>query len=266
MSRQRIDWITLGRRYPWLAAIALILLLIIGAGYLLVRLRSRLRGPESTTTTTSASEPGAAAGMPEMPVKPQPINAPFKGCPPEGDGGDPALNRLKNRIDEGNYVPVSFDAIAQLQWPEGVERRRRSKWSASDAQAVARYEGIPVVVEGYLAASKLEGPESPNCHGADNEFRDFHIWVTKNAEDDRKGSIVVETTPPVRANHPNWRTDLLGQIARKDQRVRISGWLMLDPEHPDQVGKTRGTIWEVHPVMKIEVLDGDRWTNIDAMR
>jgi len=36
--------------------------------------------------------------------------------------------------------------------------------------------------------------------------------------------------------------------------VRISGWLMLDPEHPDQLGKTRGTIWEIHPVMKLKVL------------
>jgi hypothetical protein len=77
---------------------------------------------------------------------------------------------------------------------------------------------------------------------------------------------VVETTPPVRSKHPNWRTDLLGQIARKDQRVRVSGWLMLDPEHPDQVGKTRATIWEVHPVMKIEVFDGDRWADMDALR
>jgi hypothetical protein len=255
----------LARRYPWLAVIAFTLLLIIGGAYLVVRLRSRIvsRGPAATNTR--ASEP-AAAGLPEMPVKPQPVNAAFRGCPPEGDGGDPALNRLKNRIDEGNYMTTAFDAIAQLQWPKAVERRNRAKWSASDRDAVARYEGIPVSVEGYLAASRLEGPESPNCHGADAEFRDFHIWLTKTAGDDRQGSIVVETTPPVRDKHPNWRTDLLGQIARKDQRVRISGWLLLDPEHPDQVGKTRGTIWEVHPVMKIEVLDGDSWTNIDALR
>jgi len=41
---------------------------------------------------------------------------------------------------------------------------------------------------------------------------------------------------------------------------------MLDPEHPDQVGKTRGTIWEVHPVMKIEAFADGRWTNIDDLR
>jgi hypothetical protein len=41
--------------------------------------------------------------------------------------------------------------------------------------------------------------------------------------------------------------------------VRISGWILLDPEHPDQVGKTRATIWEIHPVMKIEVSTGGMW-------
>lgn len=255
----------LARRYPWLAVIVIVLLLVIGAGYLLFTLRSRLpRAGEPTAPTTGASEP--AAGMPDMPVKPQPANAPFKGCPPEGDGGDPALNRLKNRIDEGNYVPVSFDALVELKWPEAVERRRRAKWSASDTEQVARYEGIPVLVEGYLAASRLEGPESRGCHGADAEFRDFHIWLTETAGEDRKRAIVVEATPPVRARHPKWRTDLLGQIARKDQRVRISGWLLLDPEHPDQVGKTRGTIWEVHPIMKIEVFDDGGWTSLDDLR
>ena len=266
MKDQETDRTGLARRYPWLAIILVIILVIAGAVFLVLYLRSRLTAMRQPTvvTTTKASEP--AVGLPEMAIKPPPVNAPFKGCPPEGDGGDPALNRLKNRIDEGNYVAVTFDAILQLPWPQSVERRRRARWSASDTEAVARYEGIPVVVEGYLAGATLESPESPNCHGADNEFRDFHIWLTKTADEDRRQSIVVETTPPVRAKHPNWRTSLLGQINRKDQRVRISGWLMLDPEHPDQVGKTRGTIWEVHPIMKIEVFDDGRWTNIDDLR
>jgi hypothetical protein len=262
-NRRGIDPTELARRYPWIVIIMVIILLMGVAVYLVVRLRSRVDGPQPIATTKPS---GPIAGLPEMTVKPKPVNEPFKGCPPEGDGGDPVLNRLKNRIDESNYIAVPFDAIEQLQWPTGVERRKRANWSASDSTAVALYEGIPVAVEGYVAGSRQEGPESPNCHGADAEFRDFHIWLTKTAGEDRKQSIVVEVTPPVRARHPNWRTDLLGQIARKDQRVRISGWLMLDPEHPDQVGKTRGTIWELHPVMKIETFDGSQWTNIDVLR
>jgi hypothetical protein len=258
MSKQELDWIALARRYPLLAVIVVIVLLIGGGVYLLIKLRSR--------DTASKPPASASAVVLEKAAKPQPVNAPFKGCPPEGDGGDPVLNRLKNRIDDGSYIPVSFDTIEQLQWPPAIERRDRKNWPTSDAAEVARFEGAPVVFEGFLAGSRQEGPESPNCHGADADFRDFHIWVTKTAGEDRSHSIVVEVTPPLRAKHPNWRTDLLGQIARKDQRVRISGWLLLDPEHPDQIGKTRGTIWEVHPVTKIEVLDGSRWANIDDVR
>jgi hypothetical protein len=40
---------------------------------------------------------------------------------------------------------------------------------------------------------------------------------------------------------------------------------MLDPEHPDQVGKTRGTIWEIHPVMKIEVEQDGKWVMLDSI-
>ncbi len=76
-------------------------------------------------------------------------------------------------------------------------------------------------VEGYFADTREEGPELPNCHGADHDFRDFHIWLTKSAGDDRSNSIVVEMTPPVRVNHPNWRVNVLKRIARDQQRVRM---------------------------------------------
>jgi hypothetical protein len=202
--------------------------------------------------------------LPELPNKPQPKNVSFMGCPPEGDGGDPALNRLKNRIDDApQYFPVDFDAVEQLSWPKSTERTHRSKWPPADAAEVARYEGLPLSVEGYLAGSREEGPESCNCHGADDVFRDFHIWLTKTPEEDRSGSIVIEMTPPVKSKHPNWTTTALGKIARANQRVRVSGWLMFDPEHPDQVGKTRGTIWEIHPIMQFEVEQNGRWIPLD---
>jgi hypothetical protein len=215
-----------------------------------------------TLVGPAAAPPAAAPGvLPEMSQKPQPQElASFKGCPPEGDGGDPALNRLKNRVDEGNYVPVQFDAVANLPWPKGVERRDRDRWSPQDTAAVARYEGIPISIEGYLVDTREAGPESCNCHGADAEFLDWHVWLVKSPGDDRSRSIVTETTPRVRPNHPGWTIPALDRIAQSKPRVRISGWLMFDPEHPDQVGKTRGTIWEIHPIMKIEVEQGGVWT------
>jgi hypothetical protein len=267
MSRQRNFS---GQKKPFSKiVIALVLLCVLILAvlflFLLVRaLRKRLPPPPTGVTTPTASPAPARRGaFPELAVKPPPLNEPFKGCPPEGDGGDPALNILKNRIDEGNYLPVEFDAVKNLPWPKAVERRDRNRWSSMDAAEVARYEGTPVIIEGYLFDAKLMGPESCNCHGADNEFRDFHVWLTKQAGEDRMNSIVVETTPHLRARHPGWTTAALKKIARNKQRVRISGWLLLDPEHPDQVGKTRATIWELHPIMKIEAEQDSGWIALD---
>jgi hypothetical protein len=201
--------------------------------------------------------------LPDTIQKPEPVTTTFEGCPPQGDGGDPELNRLKNRTDEGNYQMLQFDAVEQLDWPRSIERRDRANWSATDTELVKRSEGAPVAVEGYLADAKESGPESCNCHGADHRFRDWHIWLTKSSGEDRTRSIVVETTPRVREKHPAWTLKALRKISKAMQRVRISGWLFLDPEHPDQVGKTRGTIWEIHPVMKIEVQQQGRWVSLD---
>jgi hypothetical protein len=244
--------------------LVLILLVVAAVILLVIHLRSRRAtspAPGQAPTQSAISR----SALPNMPVKPQPREITFRGCPPEGDGGDPQLNRLKNRIDDGNYITVPFDTIARLPWPSGVEDNRHSRWSAHDRAAVSRYEGIPVAVEGYLAGAKVEGPESPNCHGADQEFRDWHIWLVGSANEDRSRSIVVEVTPRVRASHPAWKISTLRQLARSGDRVRISGWLMLDPEHPDQLGKTRGTIWEIHPITRMEASQRGRWVTLDSL-
>ena len=194
------------------------------------------------------------------------MTADFEGCPPQGDGGDRALNVLKNRVDEGSYASVPFDSVLALRWPAGVEQVARARWTRADAADVARYEGIPIAVEGYLASAKLEGPESPNCHGAATRLRDFHIWLTRNPGEDRRGSLVVEMTPRVRAAHRGWTVAALRRVAQARDRVRVSGWLLLDQEHPDQVGRTRGTIWEVHPITRFEVQRRGRWVALDDLR
>jgi hypothetical protein len=239
--------------------IAVVVLLALAA-FVVYRIKRHAPKPEEPPI----SEP--RGGLPEMKIKPQPKEVVFKGCGPEGDGGDPALNRLKNRVDEASeYFAATFDDVEKLPWPAAIERRDRDRWAPADREALERYEGLPLAIEGYLARSKEEGPESCNCHGADHEFRDFHVWLTKLPAEDRSSSIVVEITPRVRFKHPAWTTVALGRIARADQKVRISGWLMLDPEHPDQVGKTRGTIWEIHPVMKIEVEQDGKWVMLDSI-
>jgi hypothetical protein len=52
-------------------------------------------------------------------------------------------------------------------------------------------------------------------------------------------------------------------MAKQNQRVRISGWLLFDQEHPEQLGKTRATLWEIHPIIKIETQQNGNWTTIN---
>jgi hypothetical protein len=65
----------------------------------------------------------------------------------------------------------------------------------------------------------------------------------------------------VRANRSGWDDSALSSLT--GQEVRISGWLLMDQEHPEQLGQTRGTLWEIHPILHIEVNDGGSWQNID---
>jgi hypothetical protein len=48
-------------------------------------------------------------------------------------------------------------------------------------------------------------------------------------------------------------------IINTKAKVRITGWLMWDYEHKEQLGNTRRTLWEVHPIHSIQVLHGNRW-------
>ena len=244
------------------------LALWLGGLALLVGLLGACDVADAPTTPEASNQGGVVAtgvpgALPDVPNKVKPGEITFEGCPPEGDGGDPVLNQLKNRVDAATYVPVTFDAVIKLKWPVDTERKRHASWSASDAAQIGRYEGIPIAVEGFLEGAKEEGPETPNCHGADLTQHDFHIWLTKTAGEDRVRSIVVEATPRVRAKHQGWHVDVLNRVSRALARVRVSGWLMLDPEHPDQLGKTRGTIWEIHPIMQVEVQQQGRWVTLD---
>jgi len=51
------------------------------------------------------------------------------------------------------------------------------------------------------------------------------------------------------------------------QPVRMSGWLMLDPEHQDMINSgLRSTLWEIHPITKIEVFKDGQWVDLDDLQ
>lgn len=215
-------------------------------------------------TPTGTGESPASSLSPLWP-KPLPTLTDYHGCPPEGDGGDTLLNRLKNRSDEGVYNPVSFHAVADLPWPPGVGERDRSTWSAQDAATVGTHEGSPITIQGYLAGVKKPDADSATCHASDVQSQEWHMWLTETPGASSRYAIVVESTPRSRQGHPAWTIEAFKQLAKTQQPIRVSGWLMLDQKHPDQVGKSRATLWEIHPIMALNVQVGGRWVTLDSL-
>jgi hypothetical protein len=218
--------------------------------------------PANVASVGNTVAPNPSGGIPANAPRIAPPPNTYEGCPSVGDGGDPQLNIRKNRIDSAPWYPVSIASLINLPWPQSISGRNRANWSAADAAAVAQYDGIPVQVEGWLAGAKQQGPESCNCHSADDV--DNHLWIVDGPAKDRSQSVVIEITPRVRAQHPGWSFSRIRPLVDGQTKVRISGWLLMDQEHPDQIGKTRGTIWEIHPIIAFDIQRGDQWYALDT--
>lgn len=189
-------------------------------------------------------------------------------CPPQGgDGGDTALNVLKNRTSAPSSYRELTVAEFLKEFPLLHTPRRTDRYSAQQAAAITPREQEGIALVGYLLAAKQSGPEATNCHSKTR--RDYHLWIgpekpssAEEAKAMRAQAVIVEPTPNTLSEHKTWRLHTLQQLARQEAKVRISGWVLYDPEHPDQLAKTRGTLWEVHPVMKIEVWSGGGWREL----
>jgi hypothetical protein len=205
--------------------------------------------------------------------KPAPRGAAFTGaegtCPAAGDpDADVATDIRKNRIDVPSaYHAVSFAALAGLRYP--VAPKTRDKWSAGQLADIEPFEGIAVTVTGYLVAIKNQAGgsgEGTNCHFTQSPDVDWHMALVEKPGDGEKESVVVETTPRLRKVHPKWTIARLQPWLNTDKAVRISGWTLLDPEHRNHLGHFRSTLWEVHPITKIELMQGDQWIDLDKLK
>jgi hypothetical protein len=174
-------------------------------------------------------------------------------CGPTGDATNvtaKALNKNKNRTDvpgASDYVAINWDDLANLP-----------------SNRVGDFVGAPVSVVGFLSHQvKVEnGGESTNCHlHADPEV-DWHIYLTKSPAQGIADAVIVETTPRTRPSH-HWTTNLLVPFVDSQTQVRISGWLMYDSEHIGAIGTQRATVWEVHPITRIEVMKDGQWVDLD---
>jgi hypothetical protein len=175
-------------------------------------------------------------------------------CPLEGDAKDAqakVLNPLKRRMTTPKDSDIDTKMSLSAILAPGEDKAR---WDQKKAG----------VVSGYVTDVKVGGIESVNCHTKDALYRDTHIEVVLNPGDGEDKYLIVEVTPQWREvmqkDGVDWTTTSLRK-SLKGRWVRFTGWLFYDAEHANAAtnsgGKAhiwRATVWELHPITKIEVL------------
>ncbi len=127
----------------------------------------------------------------------------------------------------------------------------RASWTQAARNAVAPKEKKYTTITGYMVQARDEGPEGCNCGGLAG--KDTHTWIVAHVGDLRAAkSVVAEVSPRMKGGHPNWKRSGFTPLINNHTKLRITGWLMWDQEHNSQVGHSRGSSWEIHPIHKIE--------------
>lgn len=201
-------------------------------------------------------------------------------------------NRMKNRWAPGDlsaFTVDSLDTAAFLkkvgEYDSRLQGKRRGELTAAQKDELDSYENQIVSLTGWLVLAYAGPPETTNCGNA--LFHDWHLEIFESPSDHApqvgdSTPIICEITP--RTERAIYRDNvriqsLAGFFRRQDvsyqatghkaQKVRVTGYLLWDDEHNGSadVGSTvqwfskngfhhpwRSTAWEIHPVMKLEVV------------
>jgi hypothetical protein len=203
----------------------------------------------------------------ELEFNARPARAPCRTslgrCPDEGCGDDARLDAVTNRQKNRTTVPDQFEFMTvptfkhEFREITTIGKSRKDLPDAEEATIEAN-EDHGVEVEGYVLDDTREGPESCNCYLPD--ALDYHLWLGQRASSTKPDSIVVELTP--RVFDTAEITELMARLKRDKVHVRVIGWPFFDPLHPEQIGRTRSTRWEVHPVLDIEEEVDGAWQSV----
>jgi hypothetical protein len=201
-------------------------------------------------------------------------------------------NRMKNRwpVNLSLFTVEPLDTAAFLKkvrdYDSRVQCKHRGDLSAAQKDELDSYENQIVSLTGWLFLAYVGPPETTNCGNA--VFHDWHLEIFESPSDHAlqvgdPTPIVCEITPRTERliYRDNVRIQSLTGFFRlqdasyratghKTQKVRVTGYLLWDDEHNGSadVGSTvqdfskngfhhpwRSTAWEIHPVMKIEVIE-----------
>jgi hypothetical protein len=187
----------------------------------------------------------------------------FAGCPVQGSGGDPQLNKLKNRSASPPAAnPITLAGMKRLPMPPAGTPAMRADWPASTRAMITPHEGEGVVFTGYIVSVARETGDPSNCGSALPSNEDIELFLAdRPGVSESKHIILAEITPRWRAAFTWWRAANLRNVASAGNRVRITGWLIYDQESWHERERTTATPWEIEPVTGIAVLRNGTWTN-----
>ncbi|MDP9337729.1 MAG: SH3 domain-containing protein [Acidobacteriota bacterium] len=231
----------------------------------------RVTPPPLHALSAMAAGAPPASTISESWNKPAPNKTTFTGpggnCPWNGNKLDPDTFIRKNRTDlpaESDVHDVDWSAIHDLPFP--IDTKLRAKWTPAHLQEIARVEGVALRTTGYLVAIKPQNgnKEGTNCRFSLASETDTHMALVGEVGGAEKDSVVIEYTPRFLKSHPHWNSTVLSKYRNNDIPVRVTGWLMLDPDHRNHLNKYRFTLWEIHPITKIEIFQNNSWQDLDA--
>jgi hypothetical protein len=200
-------------------------------------------------------------------------------------------NRMKNRwlVNLSGFRVDSLDTASFLkkvrEYDSLIQGKHRGDLTLAQREELDADENQIVSLTGWLVLAYAGPPETTNC--GDETYHDWHLEMFEKPSDHApqvgdSTPIICEITP--RTERIIYRDgvriqSLAGFFRLHDasyratghsaQKVRVTGYLLWDDDHNGSadVGSTieyfsknrfhhpwRSTAWEIHPVMKVEVI------------
>ena len=176
--------------------------------------------------------------------------------------GVPAFEHLQRQMrrDEvpQKYASISFAFFLNLP---SIPIR-----TMADLVAVDEMERQAVSINGYIARV-LPVPTKLAGHRTTDYNFQLHLRPASTGRcliEDSPRDVVTVVSPAFQPPRTGWELDQLRLLCERQDRVRISGWLLYDHLSRQGVGRWRASAWAIHPVTRIEIWNAreQTWGNL----
>jgi hypothetical protein len=156
------------------------------------------------------------------------------------------------------YAPISFALFLSL--PELPIR------TMPDLVAVDEMERQAVSLTGYVARILPVPTKLAATRSTEYNFQ-VHLRPTSVGRcliEDSPRDVIAVVTPAFQPPRGGWELEQLRVLCERQDKVRISGWLLYDYLSRSGVGRWRASAWSIHPVTRIEIWNPreQAWDNL----